>query len=59
MINQTENLKKAKELLESGGYTVAMCSGEELYTSTERGVKPLAELVKDNRNMSGFPRRIK
>ena len=54
MINQTENLKKAKALLESGGYTVAMCSGEELYTSTERGVKPLAKLVKDNRNMSGF-----
>lgn len=54
MINQTENLKKAKELLESGGYTLAMCKGEELYTSTERGVKPLVELLKESRSMSGF-----
>lgn len=50
----TENLKRAVDILESGGVTVAMCRGGELYTSAERGVKPLLELVRENRDMSGF-----
>ncbi|MDE7193063.1 MAG: DUF1893 domain-containing protein, partial [Oscillospiraceae bacterium] len=49
----TDNLKKAKELLESGGYTVVMCRGSELYTSSERGVKPLVELA-GKRDMTGY-----
>lgn len=49
----TEDLKKARELLESGEYTVVMCRGSELYTSSERGVKPLVELV-HNRAMAGY-----
>ena len=54
MINRTEDIKRARDLLNSGGYTVVMCRGNELYTSVERGVKPLVELVKDKKDMSGF-----
>ena len=53
MKEQTGNLKKAKELL-SGGYTVVMCRDGEIYTSSERGVKPLVDLLKENRVMTGF-----
>lgn len=34
-------LARAKEALLRGGYTCAICKGETLYTSDERGVKPL------------------
>lgn len=53
-IMSTENLKKAEELLSGGGYTVVMCGDGEPYTSSERGVKPLVELVKGNRDMTGY-----
>lgn len=53
-MNGRRDIEKAIELLERGGCTVAMCRGAELYTSAERGVKPLLELVRNNWNMSGY-----
>ena len=38
-------LRRAKELLRSGGYTCVVCKGEEIYTSELRGVKPIADLL--------------
>ena len=36
-----KQLTRAKEILNAEGYTCVMCRGNELYTSNERGVKPL------------------
>ena len=49
-----ENRKKAKELLESGGYTCVLTNGEEVYTSTLRGVKPLVQFLESDTAFAGF-----
>ncbi|MBQ8696736.1 MAG: DUF1893 domain-containing protein, partial [Clostridia bacterium] len=36
-----ENTFKAKELLRADGYTCVLCKGDDIRTSTHRGVKPL------------------
>lgn len=36
------------------GYTCVLCKGEALYTSRERGVKPLLELLNAGTEFSGF-----
>ena len=41
------NLKKAKELLETEGYTCVLHNGEVMLTSNLRGVKPLADWYTD------------
>lgn len=46
----TENLKKAVNLLETGGYTCVMCKDDQIVTSTERGVKPLLNFIEETRN---------
>lgn len=48
------NLKKAKELLKSGNYTCVVTNGEEVFTSTDRGVKPLLSWLDDGKNFDGF-----
>lgn len=50
----TTDLQNAKTLLEENNYTCVMCKGEQIYTSTERGVKPLVDLVDGNENLNGF-----
>ncbi len=47
-------LKKAKELLESGGYTCVLTDGTVVYTSTLRGVKPLVQFLRSGTIPSGF-----
>ena len=37
--------ERAKKLLAEGAYTCAICNGEKVYTSHERGVKPLLDLL--------------
>ncbi len=49
-----DNLKKAKNLISSGEYTCVLAQGEKVYTSTQRGVKPLLALLDDNTNLDGF-----
>lgn len=46
-------LSRAKSLFESGGYTCVVVSGDSVYTSDKRGVKPLMELVDGSDNWRG------
>ena len=47
-------LSKAKEILESGGYTCVLTDGTEVYTSTFRGVNPLVQFLKSEMIPWGF-----
>lgn len=49
-----DNLKKAAELLRNGNYTFAASDGENVIISSERGVKPLLELLDGRENLHGF-----
>lgn len=48
------NMEKAVRLLEEGIYTCVLCKDNRVYTSTERGVKPLLEWYNKGINMQGF-----
>ena len=48
------DLEKAKELLTEGDYTCVLCKGDIVYTSRERGVKPLLALLDSETDCSGF-----
>lgn len=48
------NLEKAKELLKSDGYTCVLCKDNSLYTSYERGVKPLLQFLENGIDLNGF-----
>lgn len=50
----SDNLKEAIKILDEKGYTCVLSGGEVLYTSTERGVAPLIELIKDHGTLEGF-----
>ena len=50
----TSDLKRAVSLLESGGYTCVLCSEDKLFTSSDRGVKPLLEWIDSGTDMKGF-----
>ncbi len=46
-------LARAKETLLQGGYTCAVCKGGKLYTSEERGVKPLLLWLNSGEDLVG------
>ena len=48
------NLEKARNILTVNGYTFVAVSDTGIITSTERGVKPLLELLDNNRNLHDF-----
>lgn len=48
------DLKKAIDILNSGQYTCVLCKDNEIYTSTERGVKPLLEWLESGIKLKGF-----
>lgn len=48
----TDNLERAKRILTEGGLTLAIVRGEDVFTSTDRGVKPLLDLL-DSGNPAG------
>ena len=48
------DLKKAKELLSSGGYTCVLCRGDAVYTATARGVRPLVDWLDSGLDLRGF-----
>ena len=48
------DLKIAKETLINNQYTCVICRGEEQYTSTFRGVKPLVKWVSEGKDFTGF-----
>lgn len=48
------DLKKAKDLLSDSEYTCVLCKGDTVLTSTERGVKPLVDLLNEKTDLKGF-----
>ncbi len=48
------DLSTAIETLNNGNYTCVLCRGSEIYTSTERGVKPLIGFLDSGVDLSGF-----
>lgn len=48
------DLDKAKEVLAEGDYTCVLCKDDVIYTSKERGVKPLLALLDSETDLSGF-----
>ncbi len=47
-------LNRAKELLHTNEYTCVLCHGEKIYTSTQRGVKPLVDWLSSGTALSGY-----
>lgn len=48
------DLSTAIETLNNGNYTCVLCRDGEVYTSTERGVKPLIGFLDSGVDLSGF-----
>lgn len=48
------DLAQAARLLQQGVVTCALCKGQEVLTSTERGVKPLLDWIESGRRADGF-----
>lgn len=48
------NLEKAESVLASDEYTCALCKDEQIYTSKERGVKPLVVWLQSSTDFNGF-----
>lgn len=48
------NLEQAKELLEQNNDTCVFFDGTHTYTSKERGVKPLLQMIQSNTEVKGF-----
>jgi hypothetical protein len=48
------NLTNGIDILNSGQYTCVLCKGEIIYTSTERGIKPLLDWLDSGINLKGF-----
>ena len=49
-----KDLEKAVHLLASGTYTCVLCRGDEVYTSTKRGVAPLLGWLDTGTQLKGF-----
>ena len=48
------NLEKAKSVLNGSEYTLVLCNGDKLYTSTKRGVAPMLEFIDNGTDLRGF-----
>ncbi len=48
------DLNKATELLLNNNFTCVICKGDTIYTSTNRGVKPLVSWYREGLNFKGF-----
>lgn len=46
--------EKAKKLFLQGGYTCVFCKDDKFFTSTERGVKPLLDLLEGAESLKNF-----
>jgi len=47
-------LERAKQLLITDEYICVLCRGEAIYTSSQRGVKPLVVWLESGRDFSGY-----
>ena len=50
----TNDLIKARDILDTGSYTCVVCKDDTIFTATERGVKPLLNWVNFQQNLSDF-----
>ncbi len=50
----SKDLEKAKKRMLDGGYTCVVMKGEQVYTSVERGVKPLLAWLDSEIDLCGF-----
>lgn len=48
------DLQKAKDLLQKKGYTCVLVKGQQIYTSFDRGVKPLLNWLEAGHILPGF-----
>lgn len=48
------DLERAREVLDAGDYTCALCRGDAVYTATARGVRPLVEWLDSGLDLRGF-----
>ncbi len=49
-----KDLEKAKQLLKAENYTCVFCKDDTVYSSVERGVKPLVEMYQSKKLAKGF-----
>ena len=49
-----QSIMKARRLLDTGDYTCVVCRGDAVYTTTERGVKPLVNWLDADLDFQGF-----
>ena len=49
-----DDLQNARQLLDAGDYTCALCKGSRHYTSTQRGVAPLLSWLDAELSLHGF-----
>ncbi|MGN0346844.1 MAG: DUF1893 domain-containing protein [Lachnospiraceae bacterium] len=48
------NINKARRLFATGNYTCVLCKDEKIFTSAERGIKPLLAWLDTEENFQGF-----
>ena len=48
------DLKNAKNILDSGEYTCVLCKDDDIVLGKEKGVRPLVELIEDEKEYNGF-----
>lgn len=48
------DLEKARQVLSEGGYTCVLCRGDDVYTATARGVKPLVDWLDSGLDLHMF-----
>jgi len=46
--------ERARQILEQGGHTCVLCCAEEIYTDDRRGVRPLLDLLEQDRDWHDF-----
>lgn len=49
-----KELERAKKCLQSGEYTCVLCKDDKLYSSTDRGVKPLVTWLTSDVDLKGY-----
>ena len=54
MCNTMNDLEKAKQLLETEGFTCVLCLGTQIVTSHRRGVAPLLELLDSGTDVRNY-----
>ena len=49
-----KDLQNALTQLRAGNFTCVLCKGDEIYTDSRRGVKPLLEFLNSGKDFQGF-----